>query len=144
MKKIQSLILLFLIFLVASCKEKTKDVKKEIADNKTTKLSHQLPPTNPFLIANSSYPSVHSNPAQSDVTKWATWNENIAIKAENTQWLPWVTSIGTVHRPYGNGEEALFVSGTNKIGKIKIQPDYDFRTNCHREDRYCGKSCSLY
>ena len=120
MKEVSLIMFLFVLLLVVACKEQTKGVEEVVEEEQTARVSYQLPPTNPFLIANSSYPSVHSNPAQSDVTKWATWNENIELKEENTKWLPWVTSIGTVHRPYGNGEEALFVSGTNKIGKIKI------------------------
>ncbi|MDM9632172.1 hypothetical protein [Robiginitalea aurantiaca] len=120
-KNIGLLMMLMGTLLYSGCIEKNKNEKvAEGVEEQTSKVSHLLPPANPFLIANSSYPSVHSNPAQSDVTKWATWNENVDIKEENTQWLPWVTSIGTVHRPYPNGEEALFVSGTNKIGKIKI------------------------
>ncbi len=100
------------------CNDQKK--KEEAEEEQTTAASFQLPPVNPFLIANSSYPSVHSNPAQSDVTSWPTWNEDVILEEAKVQWLPWVTSIGTAHRPYGNGEEALFVSGTNKIGKIRI------------------------
>ena len=36
------------------------------------------------------------------------------------KWLPWAIAIGTAQRPYVNGEEALFVTGTNKVGKIRI------------------------
>ena len=118
MKKYNITILLAAALLLAGCKDQKK--KEEAEEEQTTAASFQLPPVNPFLIANSSYPSVHSNPAQSDVTSWPTWNEDVILEEAKVQWLPWVTSIGTAHRPYGNGEEALFVSGTNKIGKIRI------------------------
>ena len=116
MKNIASLICVIALF--ASCTNKAN--RQESKQEEPKEVSHQLPPANPFLIANSNYPSVHFNPAQSDVTALPSWNMNGRIADENVQWLPWVTSIGTVHRPYANGEEALFVSGTNKIGKIKI------------------------
>jgi hypothetical protein len=99
------------LFVLAGCGNQIKE--KELA-------SFQMPPNNPFLIQNSMYPSVHFNSAQSDATGLNSWDENITITKENVEWLPWVTSIGAAHRPYKNGEEALFVAGTNKVGKIKI------------------------
>ena len=105
------------VVLFASC---TSTAKKQESKEATKEVSYQLPPYNPFLIQNSYYPTIHFNPAQSDVTSLPSWNYNGTVKDENVQWLPWVSSVGMSHRPYGNGEEALFVSGTNKIGKIKI------------------------
>ena len=84
------------------------------------KQKHTLPPNNPALIQNSSYGHVHFDPAANDATEWPAWKADFALAEENIQWLPWVTTIGTAHRPYANGEEALFVSGTNKFGKIRI------------------------
>jgi hypothetical protein len=90
-------------------------------ENRETKSdTFQLPPINPYMIQNSHYPTVHFNSAQSDVSNLPTWNKDITLKKENVKWLPWVTSIGTAHRPYKSGEEALFVAGTNKVGKIRI------------------------
>ncbi|MCK5465088.1 MAG: hypothetical protein KAI95_18805, partial [Bacteroidales bacterium] len=77
------------------------------------------------MIQNSLYPSVHFNPAQSDATSLPSWNTSRTIGEENIKWLPWVTYVGSAHRPYEGGEEALFVSGTNKVGKIRIS-DGDF------------------
>jgi len=57
---------------------------------------------------------------QSDATNLPSRNKDITIKDKNVIWLPWVTAIGTAHRPYGNGEEALFIAGTNKVGYIRI------------------------
>ncbi len=111
-------LLICALLLMASCTNTAK--KQESGQEATKEVAYQLPPYNPFLIQNSHYPSVHFNPAQSDVSALPSWNMSGTIKEENVQWLPWVTSIGTVHRPYANGEEALFVSGTNKVGKIKI------------------------
>lgn len=118
MNKLQIILVLFGLIAFFGCNNQNSNKSKstEIA----TEVKYQLPPKNPYLIANSHYPSVHFNPAQSDVTALPSWNKNGTLSEENVQWLPWVTSIGTVHRPYENGEEALFVSGTNKVGKIKI------------------------
>jgi hypothetical protein len=79
-----------------------------------------LPPVNPFLIQNSVYPSVHFDAAQTDTTSLPIWQGETKIEAAQVQWLPGVTTIGTVHRPYGNGEHAMFFSGGNRIGKIRI------------------------
>jgi hypothetical protein len=81
---------------------------------------HTLPPNNSFIIQNSYYGHVHFDAAANDATKLPLWKGNRTISEDNVKWLPWVTTIGTGHRPYENGEEALIVSGTNKIGKIKI------------------------
>ncbi len=90
-------------------------------ENRETKSdTFQLPQINPYMIQNSHNPTVHFNSAQSDVSNLPTWNKDITLKKENVKWLPWVTSIGTAHRPYKSGEEALFVAGTNKVGKIRI------------------------
>jgi hypothetical protein len=109
------IILLSAAFLFSGCQQKQSE-----QTDKTKSKSHSLPPNNPFLIQNSSYGHVHFDAAANDVTKLPSWKGNLTLNEDNVKWLPWVTTIGTAHRPYDNGEEALFVSGTNKIGKIKI------------------------
>ena len=60
-----------------------------------------LPPPNPFLIQGDSvYPSVHFDPAQTDTTSLPVWKGETKIEPSQVQWLPGVTTIGTVHRPY--------------------------------------------
>jgi len=81
---------------------------------------HALPPNNPFLIQNSIYPSVHFNSAQTDVTTLPVWQGDVQIEPSQADWLPGVTTIGTVHRPYSGGEHAVFFSGGNRVGKIRI------------------------
>lgn len=83
-----------------------------------------LPPTNPYLIQNSVYPSVHFDPAQTDTTSLPVWKGETKIEPSQVQWLPGVTTIGTVHRPYGNGEHAILFSGGNRIGKIRVTDDH--------------------
>ena len=118
MKKINPVIILIGVLILLGCvnQEKQKESQGEILVKKT----YQLPPNNPYLIQNSVYPSVHFNTAQSDLTQLPSWTEDINVNDENMKWLPWVTSIGTAHLPYNSGEEALFVAGTNKVGKIRI------------------------
>jgi hypothetical protein len=117
MKKLFNLFIMCCVtaLLFSGCQEKQAEQMGQ-----TKSQSYSLPPNNPYLIQNSKYPSVHFNPAQSDATNLPTWNKDITLKKENVKWLPWVTSIGTAHRPYKSGEEALFVAGTNKVGKIRI------------------------
>ncbi len=81
---------------------------------------YALPPNNPFLIQNSVYPSVHFNSAQTDVTTLPVWHGNGKIEPSQVDWLPGLTTIGTVHRPYSGGEHAVFFSGGNRVGKIRI------------------------
>jgi hypothetical protein len=85
------------------------------ADAKAT-----LPPNNPFLIQKSVYPSVHINSAQTDTTTLPVWPGEWKIGPSQVQWLPGLTPIGTSHRPYSEGEHAIFFSGGNRIGKIRI------------------------
>jgi hypothetical protein len=84
-----------------------------------------LPPNNPFLIQNSVYPSVHFDSAQTDTTTLPIWKGSSKIQPAQVQWLPGVGSIGTVHRPYLSGEQAIFFTGGNRAGKIRIT-DGDF------------------
>jgi hypothetical protein len=86
---------------------------------------HALPPNNPFLIQNSVYPSVHFDSAQTDTTTLPIWKGRSKIQPAQVQWLPGVGSIGTVHRPYLSGEQAIFFTGGNRAGKIRIT-DGDF------------------
>ncbi|MCK4823881.1 hypothetical protein KA005_49465, partial [bacterium] len=130
MKKI-IIYLAMLLLVISACQQRQAEKESK---------TYQLPPNNPYLIQNSQYPSVHFNPAQSDATDLPTWNKDITLKEENIKWLPWLTHVGTAHRPYENGEEALFVAGTNKVGKIKITngdfswieevmiPDFEYET----------------
>jgi hypothetical protein len=79
-----------------------------------------LPPNNPYLIQNSVYPSVHFDPAQTDATTLPVWQGNGTIDPSQVEWLPGVGSIGTVHRPYSGDEHAMFFSGGNRVGKIRV------------------------
>jgi hypothetical protein len=81
---------------------------------------HALPPNNPFLIQNSVYPSVHFDSAQTDTTSLPVWKGNSKIEPAQIQWLPGLNTIGTVHRRYTSGEQAIFFSGGNRVGKIRI------------------------
>ena len=108
------------LLVLLGCGNQSKEKKQTEHKSKTDVTSYQMPPNNPFLIQNSMYPSVHFNTAQSDATSLNSWDKDITLTEKNIKWLPWVTSIGAAHRPYKNGEEALFVAGTNKVGKIKI------------------------
>ena len=80
----------------------------------------ELPPNNPFLIQNSVYPTVHFDPAQTDTTMVPVWEGDSKIEPSQVKWLPGLTTIGTVHRPYPGGEHAIFFSGGNRVGKIRI------------------------
>ena len=79
-----------------------------------------LPPNNPFLIQNSVYPSVHFDPAQTDTTSLPVWPGSSRVEPAQVQWLPGLNTIGTSHRPYPGGESAIFFSGANRVGKIRI------------------------
>ena len=81
---------------------------------------HALPPTNPFLIQDSVYPSVHFDAAQTDTTTFPIWPGSSTIDPSQVQWLPGLNAIGTAHRPYLSGEQAIFFSGGNRAGKIRI------------------------
>lgn len=84
-----------------------------------------LPPSNPYLIQNNSvYPSVHFDPAQTDTTSLPVWQGETKIEPSQVQWLPGLTTIGTVHRPYEGGEQAIFFSGGNRVAKIRITDDH--------------------
>jgi hypothetical protein len=119
-KKLKTMLVLLCVAVLIGCENQDQEDTQSIDEGITKNESYQLPPNNLYLIQNSNYPSVHFNPAQSDVSVLPTWDEDISLEDKNIEWLPWVTSIGTAHRPYKNGEEALFVSGTNKVGKIRI------------------------
>lgn len=80
-----------------------------------------LPPTNPFLMSGSVYPMVHWNPAATDVTSQGAWIGDHTVKPEQVKWLPMPpSSIGTAHYPYPGGEDALFISGSNRVSKLRI------------------------
>jgi hypothetical protein len=81
---------------------------------------HNLPPNNPFLIQNSVYPSTHWDAAQTDATTLPAWPGDSKLEPSQVDWLPGLTHIGVVHRPYAGGEHALFFAGGNRIGKIRI------------------------
>jgi hypothetical protein len=53
------------------------------------------------------------------------WKGDLKIEPSQVNWLPGLTTIGTVHRPYSSGEHAVFFSGGNRVGKIRIT-DGDF------------------
>ncbi len=81
-------------------------------------------PVNPFLIQNSIYPMVHWNSASSDVTTIKTWEGNSKITEDQIQWMPMPPSnVGMAHYPYPNGEEAIFISGSNRTAKIRVTGD---------------------
>jgi hypothetical protein len=105
---------------MSACQQKqSEQTGKKISE------SYSLPPNNPFLIQNSNYPTVHFNSAQTDVTTIPVWKGEMSIKPSQVSWLPGLTTIGTVHRPYSSGEQAIFFSGGNRVGKIRIT-DGDF------------------
>ena len=79
-----------------------------------------LPPSNPYLIQNSIYPSIHFDSAQTDTTALPSWKESMTIKPSQVYWLPGGTTVGTAHRVYPDGKEAIFFSGANRVGKIRI------------------------
>jgi hypothetical protein len=79
-----------------------------------------LPPNNPFLVQNSVYPSVHFDPAQTDATTLPIWQGSSTVEPSQVQWLPGLTTIGTAHRPYGDGEHTIWFSGGNRVGKIRV------------------------
>jgi hypothetical protein len=68
---------------------------------------------------------VHFNSTQTDTTTLPVWLGESKIEPSQVRWLPGVTTIGNVHRPYPSGEQAIFFSGGNRIGKIHIT-DGDF------------------
>ena len=63
---------------------------------------------------------VHFDAAQTDVTTLPVWPVAATIEPSQVDWLPGLTTIGTVHRPYSGGEHAVFFSGGNRVGKIRI------------------------
>jgi hypothetical protein len=81
---------------------------------------YTLPPNNPFLIHDSHYPTVHFNPAQTDVTRLPAWKGDWTLEPAQISWLPGVTTIGTSILPYPGGEHAIFFSGGNRIAKIRF------------------------
>ena len=91
----------------------------------TEKQKYTLPPNNPYLIQNSLYPMTHFNSAQTDVTSLAAGTDDWTVEPSQTRWLPGVAFIGVAHITYPDGEQALFFSGTNRVGKIRIT-DGDF------------------
>ena len=82
--------------------------------------SATMPPVNPYLIQDSVYPSVHFDPAQTDATTLPIWPGSSTLEPSQVQWLPGLTTIGTAHRPYKGDEHAIFFSGGNRIGKIRV------------------------
>ena len=79
-----------------------------------------LPPNNPFLIQNSSYPCIHFDPAQTDAIRLPAWTGDSTLEPAQVSWLPGVSTIGASHLPYSDGEQAIFFSGGNRIGKIRF------------------------
>jgi hypothetical protein len=79
-----------------------------------------LPPNNPYLIQNSVYPLVHFDAGATDSTTLPIWSGDSTLEPSQIKWLPGVTTIGTAHRPYSGGEQAVFFSGGNRVGKIRI------------------------
>jgi hypothetical protein len=97
-----------------------------------TDKKYTLPPNNPAMIQNGRSPCTHFNSAQTDVTELPAWIGNWAVEPAQTRWLPWVAFIGTAHIPYANGEQALFIAGTSRVGKIRITDgDFSFVDEIH-------------
>ena len=86
---------------------------------------HALPPNHPFLIQKTVYPLVHFNTGATDTTTLPSWSGDSTLEPSQVQWIPGLTTIGTAHRPYPSGEQALVISGGNRVGKIRIT-DGDF------------------
>ena len=89
----------------------------------TVATRHALPPNNPFLIQGSVYPLVHFDVGATDTTTLPSWPGRSTLEPSQVDWLPGLTTIGTVHRPYAGGEHAIFFAGGNRIGKIRITDD---------------------
>ena len=79
-----------------------------------------LPPPNPYLMAGSFYPQTHWNSAASDVTPLPAWLGNHVVGKDQVQWIPAMPALGSAHYPYPGGEQAMFISGANRVGKIRI------------------------
>ena len=109
-----------LVGTALGCSQPDPEQASDEARTASSATTHALPPNNPFLIQNSYYPSVHFNSAQTDVTTLPVWQSNGKIEPSQVAWLPGLTTIGTVHRPYSGGEHAVFFSGGNRVGKIRI------------------------
>jgi hypothetical protein len=86
---------------------------------------HALPPNNPFLIQNTVYPLVHFDTGATDTTTLPSWSGDATLEPSQIEWIPGLTTIGTAHRPYPSGEQALIIAGGNRVGKIRIT-DGDF------------------
>ena len=72
-------------------------------------------------MAGSLYPIVHWNSAATDVTSLSPWIGDHVVQAKQVQWLPMPpSSIGTAHYPYPDGEQALIISGSNRVSKLRI------------------------
>jgi len=106
--------------LFCGCGQKTNDQKNQIEQQEALREMGNVP-VNPFLIQGSVYPMVHWNSASSDVSDIATWEGNSKITKDQVQWIPIPPSnIGMAHYPYPNGEEAIFLSGSNRTSKFRV------------------------
>jgi len=111
---------LLLVGTTLGCSQPGPEQTTDEASTASSATTHALPPNNPYLIQNSAYPSVHFNSAQTDVTTLPVWRGDSTIEPAQVQWLPGVTTMGTAHRPYAGDEHAIFFSGGNRVGKIRI------------------------
>ncbi|MGI9614037.1 MAG: hypothetical protein ACR2QO_14100 [Acidimicrobiales bacterium] len=59
------------------------------------------------------------------MTELPAWTGDSTLEPSQITWLPSVAFIGTAHRPYPDGEDALFFAGTSRVGKLRIT-DGDF------------------
>ena len=111
MKKANLLVILIGLLILSGCVQSQEE---------TLQTSYQLPPNNPFLIQNSVYPVTHFDASQTDATTLPIWQGDFKLEPSQVDWLPGLTHIGVVHRPYAGAEHALFFAGGNRIGKIRI------------------------
>jgi hypothetical protein len=119
-RALRTMLVLLSVAVIFGCEKLDQNDTQATEESVTKKETHQLPPNNPYLMQDSAYSHVHFDPAANDASRVAAWTEDMTLTDANVDWLPWVATIGTSHRHYDNDEEALIVSGSNKVGKIRI------------------------
>ncbi len=93
------------------------ELTKPTAETPTTPTA---PPINPFLIANSVYPMIHSNSAATDTTSVPGWTGDHTLSEADVQWVPQPpANVGAAFRTYAGGEESLWMSGSNRVCKYR-------------------------
>ena len=82
------------------------------------------PPSHPFLMADSVYPMIHFDAAQTDYTALPMWTGNETIDPSRIAFAPTgIGNIGLSHRTYPNGDEVVFLSGPSHVAKYRLPPE---------------------